>query len=301
MNKTDIQYRPVRTSVELSGDAVKTSRVGPPKDLAPYVMDFWQYDVNPANDYIPIQVYPSGCLVIRFNIRPDHVESVLYGPSMRNSMRGLFYHDWVIFGVALHPQAAYHLLGISLDELRDMRIHLDCFWPKLTFELEERLWLSTSFSERVELLSGFLIQVIRADLRLKGDFLNAFQDILRHAPNAEDIGYIAKRQGTSGRTLRRHFLKYLGVGPKQMDRLFRVQRSMRTLCEASQVNLSQVALDNGFSDQSHFTREFRSLVGWAPSDFLGLKGGMHDLSLPFWDGLHTDWRDMRSPKIMRFT
>ena len=300
LNKTANCYAPVRTSAELSGNAVRATRVMPPPDLAAVVMDFWQYEVDPALDYIPIQVFPSGCVVLRFNIRPDHVESVLYGPSLRNSMKGVFYHDWSIFGIALRPERAYQLLGLSLYELRNIRIHLDCFWPQPVRVLEQQLQETTNFGQRITLMVNFLRQVLRTDVSPKAEFLNAFHDIVRLAPSAEDIGYIAKRNGTSSRNLRRSFYKYLGIGPKQAERLFRVQNSMSEICQKPNSKLALVAQTNGFSDQAHFSREFSSLTGYTPGRFAALIGSMHEKSLPAWNTTDTSWRFKRSPKIMRF-
>lgn len=300
MNKTAISYRPVRTSVELSGSAVRTQRRSPPPDLAKFVMDFWQYNVDPRLDYIPVQVFPSGCVVIRFNIRPDHVESVLYGPSLNNNMRGLFYHDWAIFGVALYPERAYHLLGLSLHELRDKRILLECFWPRLVQDLAEQLWETQCFEARIEIMSAFLRRVIRTDVSPNAGFLNVFHDIVQLAPHAEDIGLIAKRHGASGRTIRRQFTKYMGLGPKQIDRLVRVQNSMRNLCSTSESHLADVAIRNGFSDQAHLSREFRSLTGYTPGKFASLIGTIHDKSNKTWEGMDTSWRYKRSSAVVRF-
>jgi len=251
LNKTANNYKPVRTSIDLSGKAARTTRVLPPADLADVVMDFWQYEVDPTLDHIPVQVFPSGCVVLRFNIRPDHVESVLYGPSLRNNMKGVFYHDWSIFGVALRPERAYQLLGVSLHELRNIRIHLDCFWPQKIPVLERKLQEANSFSAKIALMSSFLRDVLRVDVSPKAEFLNAFQDIVRLAPYAEDIGYIARPHGSSGRSLRRTFSKYIGIGPKQIERLFRVQNSMRAICSTATPELVVVAQMHGYSDQAH--------------------------------------------------
>ena len=296
----DNPYRPVRTSVELSGSAARSRRCEPPPDLAPYVMDFWQYEVQPEFDYIPVQVFPSGCVVLRFNLRPDHVESVLYGPSLNNDMRGLFYHDWAIFGVALHPHTAYHLLGLSVHELRDLRILLECFWPARVSRLAEQLWATRTFGARVGLISGFLREVLRTDVSPHADFLNVFRDIVAQAPHAEDIGRIMRRHGACSRTVRRRFAKYLGLGPKQVDRLVRVQNVMRALCGQPGLCLADVAQAHGFSDQAHLSREFRVLTDYSPARFSDLNGSMHLSSNPKWEGMDTRWRHERSPRVIRF-
>lgn len=300
LNKTDTAYRPLRTSVDLSGDAVTIRRKQPPPDLSPYLIEFWEYDVDPKLDYVPIQVFPSGCVVLRFNVTSQGVEPVLYAPSLNNNMKGLFFHEWIIFGVALRPNMAYQLLGISLHELRDMRINMECFWPVDVRRACEQIAGATSFAERITVFTKFLRKIFREDVTPNSGFLNVFQDITLNAQRASDIGMIAKRHGANGRSLRRHFIKYLGVGPKQMDRLVRVQNSMRQIQHRPSQSLASLSAGYKFSDQAHFSREFRSFVGFSPKVFASLVGSMHKKSLDIWSGMTTDYRHKVPPKILRF-
>lgn len=300
MKKTDTPYQPLRTSVDLSGDAVKIHRLPPPPDLNPYIIEFWEYEVDPSDDYVPVQVFPSGCVLLRFNVTPHGVESVLYGPSLNNDMKGLFFHEWVIFGAAVRPDMAYHLLGLSLHELRDLRINMECFWPNAVRQTSQRIGETGSFAERAEVFAQFLRKVFRQDIRPSNDFLSVFHEITRNAQHAEDIGLIAKGHGLNGRSLRRHFTRYLGVGPKQMDRLVRVQQTMQQIRHQPRQNLASMCAGYGFSDQAHFSREFRSLTGLSPKRFASLVGHMHDKTLGLWSGMSTDYRHQSPPKILRF-
>ncbi len=294
-------YRPLRTSVDLCGDAIRTTRAKPPLDLQPYVMEFWEYRVDPAQDYVPVQVFPNGCLSIRFNIRAYGVEPILYGPSVLNNMKGLFYSDWTIFGAALWPARSYQLLGLSVDEIRDLRIHLDCIWPHKTSALCEQMQIAEDMSARIEVLSTFLRDTLRADNPPQADFLNAYHELVKHAPHASDIGLIVKESGTSNRSLRRHFHKYLGLGPKQMHRLIKVQHALKSLTRCPRQDLAQLSATVGFSDQAHFNRCFRQFVGLSPGRFASLVGTMHDKELDIWAGLDPRWRDEPTPKVIRFT
>ncbi|MEQ8992771.1 MAG: helix-turn-helix domain-containing protein [Pseudomonadales bacterium] len=300
MKKT-ATYRPLRTSADLSGTAIRVHRQDPPPDLAPYVYEFCQYDVDPSEDYVPVQVYPNGCLSLRFNVRPDGVESVLYGPCLSNRMTGFFFHEWVIFSAALYPQRAYHLLGISVQELRDLRIHMDLLWPNQMRFVEEAMLEAWSFDQRIEVFTAFLRRMIRRDVAPHAEFLNVFNDLASGAPTASDLGLIARQYGTNGRSLRRQFAKYLGLGPKQMDRVMRIQRCMRAIAGTPQLALANLALSAGFSDQAHFSREFKSLVGCTPRTYASRIGRMHDKTLETWTGMNPNLRHTIPPPLVRFT
>ena len=294
-----MNYRPIRTSTVLSGESVKTISVAPPPDLAPYVMDFWEYTVDPKVDYLPVQVFPNGCLSIRFNIKPHDVESIIYGPSTCNNMKGLFFSDWTIFGAALWPARSYQLLGLSLQEVRDLRIHLDCIFPKQSTILCEKMREATDMSMRISVLSEFLRATLR-DKEPEADFLNAYKKLVSEAPLYSDVREITRATQTSDRHLRRHFHKYLGLGPKETHRLIKVQYALKLLSADPTRNLTNLAFDLGFSDQAHFGRSFKHIVGVTPKRFSTLVGCMQDLSHDIWSDQDPNWKDRPTPKVIRF-
>lgn len=300
-------YRPLRTSAELCGRAIKMRRAAPPPDLAPYVMEFWQYEVAPDVDAVPIQVFPNGCVSMRFNIRPHgplRVEPVLYGPSLHNNMHGWFFSEWGIFGVALNANRAYHLLGLSLHELRDLRLQFDCLWPAATrrvCEQMEETQATQDFAARIRYCSDFLRTLLRHDVQPSSDFLNAFDDIVAHAPYYTDLGGVAARQQMNTRSLRRHFAKYFGLSPKQLNHLVRVHQAMTTLRRQPGRNLAALALDTGFSDQAHLTRSFKELLNCSPKKFAGAIGTYHEFGETNWSMMDPYYARMeRAPPVVRF-
>ena len=70
--------------------------------------------------------------------------------------------------------------------------------------------------------------------------------------------------GTSTRTFRREFGQLVGISPKRFSRVVRLRRAARRLGAAR--SLATLALEAGFADQAHMTREFVSLIGLAPGE-----------------------------------
>lgn len=62
--------------------------------------------------------------------------------------------------------------------------------------------------------------------------------------------------------LARAFRRHFGCSPKQYQHAFRLRRAIHQLTE--QMPLVQVALDNGYADQSHFSRQLKDRVGVSP-------------------------------------
>jgi AraC-like DNA-binding protein len=63
-----------------------------------------------------------------------------------------------------------------------------------------------------------------------------------------------------------HFLQYTGLPPKLFCKINRFQHSLN-LVNANGQNLTNIAYESGYFDQSHFIREFKSFTGITPNSF----------------------------------
>jgi AraC-like DNA-binding protein len=77
---------------------------------------------------------------------------------------------------------------------------------------------------------------------------------------------LAKVCGLSVRAFERQFRNTYGSSPHTYIRQLRVRMSCRPLV-FSRASLAEVAGDCGFADQSHFTKEFRRIMGETPSAY----------------------------------
>lgn len=273
-------YRPLRSNVLLGNSALLAVRAAAPRDLAPYLLEFWQYEVPEPLSYVPVQIYPSGVSVLRFDIRPDGVDATLFGPSLSPNLRGLFFRGVPIFGVAVRATHTYQLLGLSASELRELRIALDVFWPRALPELKQRLWHAADFAQRVAILSEFLRGVLRTRAP-DPEFLGAFQALVESGGRLP----LAAKSGASERTMRRQFARFVGVSPKEMARVIRFQRLLSNMVQAVPGDLARIAQQAGYSDQAHMTREFVRMVGVAPGEYLRYLPRLHDPRLEIWSRL----------------
>jgi transcriptional regulator GlxA family with amidase domain len=74
---------------------------------------------------------------------------------------------------------------------------------------------------------------------------------------------LAQRLGVSRRLLERHFSAALGVSPQDASRRIRIAHA-RHLLSRTERTVSQIAIETGFCDASHFIRVFRAEAGTTP-------------------------------------
>jgi AraC-like DNA-binding protein len=87
------------------------------------------------------------------------------------------------------------------------------------------------------------------------------------APLAE----LAKRMGYSTKYLTKTFQKYVGIGPKSLQRIQRFSRTIRYLTQLTgNVDWAYIVYEYGYHDQAHFIKEFREFTGFSPLNYLAL-------------------------------
>ena len=90
---------------------------------------------------------------------------------------------------------------------------------------------------------------------------------IRAARGDVRISEIAAVLGLSVDTLERRFYACVGVSPKRFARAVRLRAAV--LACSPGVTLTEVAIEAGCYDQSHFVREIRLATGQAPNRLLG--------------------------------
>jgi methylphosphotriester-DNA--protein-cysteine methyltransferase len=79
---------------------------------------------------------------------------------------------------------------------------------------------------------------------------------------------LAERLGVGARTLERLFDERVGLGPKLLARVVRLQRMVATLDGPASASWSALAADLCFADQAHLVREVGELAGATPTELL---------------------------------
>lgn len=83
-----------------------------------------------------------------------------------------------------------------------------------------------------------------------------------------DVARLAERAGLGATAFARAFKAVVGMPPRTYLTLLRVEEASVLLCRASDPNVSSVAAQVGFYDQSHLHRHFKRVLGLTPGQFL---------------------------------
>lgn len=110
----------------------------------------------------------------------------------------------------------------------------------------------------------------------EGREVTAIVQLVESDPQLLTVGELVARSALSERTLQRLVHRHLGLSPKWLIQRRRLQEAAHQLKSGGRA-LAQVAVDLGYSDQSHFTRDFHRVTGYRPGQFARVLGRTEDL------------------------
>lgn len=256
---------------------MKYFTVQPPADLARYVRFFWvlEHDLSDSEPYYH-RTMADGCAEMIFHIkgrfdeigRDDKTEASFWSGVHGQSQyyrRFVIGQDFGIFGVYLYPYALPALFGIPAVELSNQMPDLHAFFGPVGAELEERVMLAPSHSERMHIVSGFLRDYIRKRERQEPAVFSVISSVIRSNGLAR-IPELAAQSFLSTRQFERKFLAFSGFSPKLFSRIIRFQSALNEYGSKGK-SLTEIAYECGYYDQSHFIHDFKAFSGEHPKTY----------------------------------
>ncbi|NMI02222.1 AraC family transcriptional regulator [Pseudonocardia sp. K10HN5] len=173
-----------------------------------------------------------------------------------------------VVGVRLRPGVLGGLVGMSADELVDQDIAGTDIWRDMA-HLTDLLGEAVTPRAALAQLQSFVAQ--------SADELDPLvNEAVRNLMPWHSSGTAALPAllSISERQLRRRCRAAVGVGPKELHRILRLQgfiaRVQASIAQqsASAIDLTRWAVEAGYHDQAHLSRECRRLLGVTPGEFL---------------------------------
>jgi AraC-like DNA-binding protein len=160
--------------------------------------------------------------------------------------------------------AAQRLLGVPGNELANRLVALEDVLGSFAVELNERLADAQDAKQR-DAIAQRLLTTRLSDQRATAPEVEYALARLKATCGAVSVETLAAEVGWSRRHLGARFREAVGVSPKALGRLIRVEHAAQRVRDGDA--LADIAYAGGYADQSHFNRDFRELVGCTPTQF----------------------------------
>ena len=247
---------------DLAADRFGLARHQPSAPLAPFVDYYW---------------------IVRWDLRgqPPYEQTILPHPNVHlvfeASGAGIYGVDRSLFARRLSGQGK--ALGV--------RFRAGCFrpfWAAPISQLSDRVVPATRVFGPLAEKTRQAIMCARsdADMTSHAEAL-LFSGLPERDPVAEQVArlvvlitsdcslrrvdQLALASGLSVRSLQRMFADYVGVSPKWVMRRARLHEAAERADSGEPVDWAALAIDLGYADQAHLTREFTATIGVPPGRY----------------------------------
>ncbi|KAB7852681.1 helix-turn-helix domain-containing protein [Streptomyces mobaraensis] len=168
----------------------------------------------------------------------------------------------------LTPLGARALFGFPLRELAHTTVRLTDLLTPAGRRFAERLAEAPDWAARFRICDEFLLTRIGAGPELPPQVDHVWRRLM--GTGATSIGALTDEVGWSRQHLTDRFHREVGLAPKPLARIARLQRVMALMRGTRPPSWAEAAATCGYTDQSHLIREFRLLTGCTPDGFRAL-------------------------------
>ncbi len=252
---------------------MKYQQISPPPYLKNYIRYFWvlESDDNSQSakkllclaDGCPGIVFQNSSVGTRSDPTDEHRPHVfLYGQTVQPTELNLG-DQFKTIGVCFYPTALKSMFGFDASELTNSCLDLTL----LLNNVKEPLLNASSLKNQIEIFSTHLdCHIKKSSYRIDQATEYALSEIVQAKGNLP-LRELQRKLKLSERGFQRRFNQHVGISPKLFSRVCRFQATLRQLKNNNYANLSDVAFDNGYADQSHFIRSFKEFAGFSPNQF----------------------------------
>jgi AraC-like DNA-binding protein len=250
----------------------------PRADLAALIQCFWTLEV-PAHAAITKQrIIPDGCIEMVFVLGDEikrYTSDTAYIIQPRAFVLGQITKPFFVqptgsvnsFAVRFYPYGFANFVSTPLKELANRETPLDeVFGAEQADELIRQVVQAQDTDARIRSVETFLVKRLESEAAISKIVQTTVAAILSTKGNIS-IKEALEDDRAKRRQLERKFLHQIGISPKQLGRVVRLQTALRMMLEPEPQSLSKVAYGSDYYDQAHFSKDFKEFTGTTPKEF----------------------------------
>ena len=169
-----------------------------------------------------------------------------------------------LFGIRIKPFALANIKTTMLRKFYNQIVPLFQVFDIKDNNSIELILKNSNINETIVLATNHVESIvtkpeIEDSLRQKINFIMGKKGIVKNTELYEIFN-------TNKATLRNHFLSNTGLTPKNVVKMMRINNALQSKFLYNRINLTELAYDSGYFDQSHFIKDVKSIFNCTPKE-----------------------------------
>ena len=252
----------------------------PHPDLESIISCYWTLNVPATDDAQRQRIIPDGTIEMAFILGDDikrfttNDDFILQPRAMvlGHTMDPFYIEPTGVvesFAIRFYPYGFANFVTEPIKNLANQETPMKFLFGEVAAnELELKIIQATDVKQRIEIIETFLFDKLSEQSTVE-NIVKSTVDTLVQTNGGESIAKMFKGDLAKRRQLERKFVKTIGMSPKQLGKVIRLQAALKMLLNKDTKNLTDIAYDSGYYDQAHFNKDFNEFTGVNPKEFLG--------------------------------
>ena len=241
------------------------SYILPDRLLRPYIAHYCLTFPTPETMPEEYTILPSANAVLSAIVNNGRIDVFLSGTNTKAEVVGGIINTCdILLLVKFRVGGFFCFHNFEQNELTDISLDLRDMDKALAHEMEITLIKSESAADLIGRLNEIFLK--RLNYGING-YVNAALKRIVVQKGAVTSHELSDEYHYSEKHMRRLFLGQLGVSPKKLSQIVRINHVLWLLQDTSP-NLARIAANAGFFDQSHLYRDFRTFFNSTPNDYI---------------------------------
>lgn len=265
---------------QTADSTMKYQEFEPHPDLTPVVKCYWTLEVPAQEDVKRQLIVPDGCIEMAFILGDDIIrytsgDDFILQP--REMILGQITRQFHIkptgvvdtFAVRFYPYGFANFVHTDINTLSNTETPLAAvFGEEAAGGLARGIIHAANTMERIGVVEGFLLNRLGETETIDAIVQTTLEAMLE-TKGSGAIKDILKEDTSKRRQLEREFRQKIGLSPKQLGKVIRLQAALKMMLNRQSETLTEVAYESEYYDQAHFIKDFKEFTGTTPKRFLG--------------------------------
>ncbi len=250
----------------------------PPGIYSQHVECFWTLCFNPNDLANPNEMFSPDCTFdALFCSEPFYYRKAGSARWLRTKHPALFIGQKTtsftcrtgkpieIFGIRFKPFAFGTLASQPLSFWNDQIVPLQTVFSSVSIShLVNKFIGMTNINDRFDIVFELLDKIVPKGI---DDSLRAQTNYILDRKGKVKIKEMYSTFSTNKLSLAKNFMDKIGLSPKVVSRIWRMNNFLFLQSQQPQSNFTQLCLEAGYYDQAHFIKEFKSFFFFTPKSF----------------------------------
>ncbi|MDA0243759.1 MAG: helix-turn-helix domain-containing protein [Chloroflexi bacterium] len=250
----------------------------PHSDLGAFIKCYWTLEVQAEVESQRQRIIPEGCLEMAFILGDDikrYTSEDKFIIQPRAMVLGQITEPFFIeptgyvncFSVCFYPYGFANFVSTPIKSLANKETPLTLLFGQDTAkELEQKITKAEDTETRIKIIESFFFKRLNDQVCIDNIVKAAIDTMVLTSGNTT-IKEMLKNDVSKRRQLERNFTKQIGISPKQLCKVIRLQTALKMMLNQQHESLVEIAYNSNYYDQAHFIKDFKEFTGITPKEF----------------------------------